>query len=214
MKLFYRKYQNIIETALLLLILMGGCMWKYQEYQIQQAQQGIAEKILRFHVRANSSSSEDQVLKLKVRDAVGSYMQQVLDGVDNMTECRQKVQEHLPEVIQTARQTVLKEGYSYPVTAQIETVGFPQKTYGDYTFPAGDYQALNVIIGSGKGKNWWCVMYPNMCFHGTVYEVVDEEAQKSLKQVLSEDEYDAVLKSGQYRVRFKYLDFLNRFLKE
>ena len=129
-------------------------------------------------------------------------------------ECSLIVQENLAQVIKTAQQAVAQEGYDYSVDARIETVAFPQKTYGNYTFPAGDYQALNVIIGSGKGQNWWCVMYPNMCFHGSVYEIVDEDAEKSLQQVLSGDEYDAVLKSGKYRVRFKYLDFLNRFIKD
>lgn len=213
MKAFFRKYQTYLETVFLLLILAGGCLWRYQEFQMQQMQQEIAEKILRFHVRANSDSKEDQALKLKVRDAVGALMQQELAGVEDRSECVRIVQEHLVQVIQTAEQTVRQEGYTYPVTAQIETVEFPQKTYGSYLFPAGEYQALDVVIGSGKGQNWWCVMYPNMCFHGAVYEVVDADAQKSLKKVLSEDEYDAVLKSGKYRVRFKYLDFLNRFME-
>lgn len=213
MKTFFHKYQTYLETVFLLLILAGGCLWKYQEFQMQQMQQEIAEKILRFHVRANSDSSGDQALKLKVRDAVGALMQQELAGVDDRSECGRIVQEHLTQIIQTAEQTIWQEGYTYPVTAQIETVEFPQKTYGSYIFPAGEYQALDVVIGSGKGQNWWCVMYPNMCFHGAVYEVVDEDAKKSLKKVLSEDEYDAVLKSGKYRVRFKYLDFLNRFME-
>ena len=213
MRAFYRKYHNIIETMLLLCILAGGFYWKYQEYRMQQTQQQIAEKILRFHVRANSNSRADQALKLKVRDAVGAYMQQQLDCVQDIRECSLIVQENLAQVIKTAQQAVAQEGYDYSVDARIETVAFPQKTYGNYTFPAGDYQALNVIIGSGKGQNWWCVMYPNMCFHGSVYEIVDEDAEKSLQQVLSGDEYDAVLKSGKYRVRFKYLDFLNRFIK-
>ncbi len=214
MRAFYRKYHNIIETMLLLCILAGGFYWKYQEYRMQQTQRQIAEKILRFHVRANSNSRADQALKLKVRDAVGAYMQQQLDGVQDIRECSLIVQENLAQVIKTAQQAVAQEGYDYSVDARIETVAFPQKTYGNYTFPAGDYQALNVIIGSGKGQNWWCVMYPNMCFHGSVYEIVDEDAEKSLQQVLSGDEYDAVLKSGKYRVRFKYLDFLNRFIKD
>lgn len=213
MKAFFCKYQTYLETVFLLLILAGGCLWKYQEFQMQQMQQEIAEKILRFHVRANSDSREDQALKLKVRDAIGALMQQELAGVEDRSECGRIVQEHLTQVIQTAEQTVQQEGYTYPVTAQIETVEFPRKTYGSYTFPAGEYQALDVVIGSGKGQNWWCVMYPNMCFHGAVYEVVDDDAQKMLKKVLSEDEYDAVLKSGKYRVRFKYLDFLNRFME-
>lgn len=212
MRAFFRKYQMFWETVFLLLILAGGCLWKYQEYQLQQTQQDIAEKILRFHVRANSDSREDQALKLKVRDAVGTLMQRRLAGVEHLEECDRIVKEHLAEIIDTAERTVRQEGYTYPVTAQIATIDFPQKTYGNYTFPAGAYQALHVVIGSGRGQNWWCVMYPNMCFHDAVYEVVDKEAEKSLQRVLSKDEYDAVLKSGKYRIRFKYLDFLNRFL--
>ncbi len=213
MRAFFRKYQMFWETIFLLLILAGGCLWKYQEYQLQQTQLEIAEKVLRFHVRANSDSREDQALKLKVRDAIGTLMQRRLVGVDQLDECSRIVNENLAEIIDTAERTVRQEGYTYPVTAQVATVEFPQKTYGNYTFPAGAYQALNVVIGSGRGQNWWCVMYPNMCFHDAVYEVVDEEAEKSLQRVLSEDEYDAVLKSGKYRIRFKYLDFLNRFMK-
>lgn len=213
MRAFFRKYQMFWETIFLLLILAGGCLWKYQEYQLQQTQLEIAEKVLRFHVRANSDSREDQALKLKVRDAIGTLMQRRLVGVDQLDECGRIVNENLAEIIDTAEKTVRQEGYTYPVTAQVATVEFPQKTYGNYTFPAGAYQALNVVIGSGRGQNWWCVMYPNMCFHDAVYEVVDEEAEKSLQRVLSEDEYDAVLKSGKYRIRFKYLDFLNRFMK-
>ncbi len=213
MRAFFRKYQMLWETIFLLLILAGGCLWKYQEYQLQQTQLEIAEKVLRFHVRANSDSREDQALKLKVRDAIGTLMQRRLVGVDQLDECGRIVNENLAEIIDTAEKTVRQEGYTYPVTAQVATVEFPQKTYGNYTFPAGAYQALNVVIGSGRGQNWWCVMYPNMCFHDAVYEVVDEEAEKSLQRVLSEDEYDAVLKSGKYRIRFKYLDFLNRFMK-
>lgn len=213
MRAFFRKYQMFLETIFLLLILAGGCLWKYQEYQLQQTQLEIAEKVLRFHVRANSDSREDQALKLKVRDAIGTLMQRRLVGVDQLDECSRIVNENLAEIIDTAERTVRQEGYTYPVTAQVATVEFPQKTYGNYTFPAGAYQALNVVIGSGRGQNWWCVMYPNMCFHDAVYEVVDEEAEKSLQRVLSEDEYDAVLKSGKYRIRFKYLDFLNRFMK-
>ncbi len=213
MRAFFRKYQMLWETIFLLLILAGGCLWKYQEYQLQQTQLEIAEKVLRFHVRANSDSREDQALKLKVRDAIGTLMQRRLVGVDQLDECGRIVNENLAEIIDTAEKTVRQEGYTYPVTAQVATVEFPQKTYGNYTFPAGAYQALNVVIGSGRGQNWWCVMYPTICFHDAVYEVVDEEAEKSLQRVLSEDEYDAVLKSGKYRIRFKYLDFLNRFMK-
>lgn len=212
MKAFFQKHQHLCETLFLLLILAGGCLWKYEEWKLQQTQQEIAGKILRFHVRANSDSSADQALKLKVRDAVGAMMRQYLADADDRTQCESIVREQMPRIMQTAEQVIAQEGYTYPVTAQIQTVAFPQKTYGDYVFPAGEYEALHIVIGSGKGRNWWCVMYPNLCFHGAVYDVSDAEAEKNLKQVLSEEEYDAVLKSGKYKIRFKYLDFLNRFL--
>ena len=211
MKAFFQKYGKVLETVFLLVILAGGCLWKYQEWKLQQTLQEIAQKVLRFHVRANSDSREDQALKLRVRDAVGAMMQQVLEGVEDVAECSRIVEANLAAVVDTAQQTVYEEGYTYTVSAQMESTEFPQKAYGNYIFPAGEYQALNVVIGSGKGRNWWCVMYPNLCFHDAVYEVVDEEAEKTLQRVLSEDEYDAVLKSGEYRIRFKYLDFLNRF---
>ena len=202
MKAFFQKYGKVLETVFLLVILAGGCLWKYQEWKLQQTQQEIAQKVLRFHVRANSDSREDQALKLRVRDAVGAMMQQVLEGVEDVAECSRIVEANLAAVVDTAQQTVYEEGYTYTVSAQMESTEFPQKAYGNYIFPAGEYQALNVVIGSGKGRNWWCVMYPNLCFHDAVYEVVDEEAEKTLQRVLSVDEYDAVLISGDYRIRF------------
>ena len=209
MRAFYRKYHNIIETMLLLCILAGGFYWKYQEYRMQQTQQQIAEKILRFHVRANSNSRADQALKLKVRDAVGAYMQQQLDGVQDIRECSLIVQENLAQVIKTAQQAVAQEGYDYSVDARIETVAFPQKTYGNYTFPAGDYQALNVIIGSGKGQNWWCVLYPKLCFIDSTHGVMPEESCLELKNLLPEDDFDAVMASEpRIHIRFKLLEFL------
>lgn len=199
-----------LETALLIAVLAAGCLWTAHTYIQHQTQQQIAEKILRFHVRANSDSKQDQVLKLKVRDAVGAYIQQALDGTEDLQACIRIVQSRLLELTQVVEQVVANEGYHYPVTAHIAQTKFPEKSYGNYTFPAGTYQALNVIIGNGEGQNWWCVMYPNMCFHGAVYEVVDKEADKSLQRVLSEDEYHAVLKSGKYKIKWKCIDYVKK----
>lgn len=199
-----------LETALLIAVLASGGLWISHTYILHRTQHQIAEKILRFHVRANSDSKQDQALKLKVRDAVGTYMQQTLAGTEDLKECIQVVQSRLSDLVEVAQQTVAQEGYDYPVTARIAQTKFPEKSYGDYIFPAGMYQALNVVIGNGEGQNWWCVMYPNMCFHGAVYEVVDEEAGKSLQRVLSEDEYDAVLKSGKYKIKWKCVDFVKK----
>ncbi|MBO5070716.1 MAG: stage II sporulation protein R [Roseburia sp.] len=202
---FRKKIWYIIAgTGVFLLFLTG-----MQYAKRLQLQQEIAEKILRFHVLANSDTEADQNLKLAVRDAVGSKMGALLSGASSKEECETIINNHINEIVATAMQVVAKEGYNYGVQASLSDVDFPVKTYGSYTFPAGRYEALEVVIGEGAGHNWWCVMYPNMCFSGSVYEVVDEEAEESLQEVLSPEEYEAVLQSGEYEVQFKYLTFLN-----
>jgi stage II sporulation protein R len=123
--------------------------------------------------------------------------------------CEEIVTAHLDEIVTIAEKVVAEEGYDYEVTAALKEVDFPVKTYGAYTFPAGKYEALKVTIGSGSGHNWWCVMYPNMCFSGSVYEVVEEDAGEALKEVLTKEEYEEVFSGGKVKVEFKYLTFLN-----
>ena len=176
-------------------------------------QHDISEKVLRFHVLANSDDEADQNLKLAVRDAVGSYMQKKLAGVDDLEECEQIVNGNLDQIREVAAETIAQNGYDYDVTAELEYTSFPIKSYGSYTFPAGEYEALRVVIGEGKGHNWWCVMYPNMCFSGSMYEVVDEQAGEKLREVLTTEEYEKVLAEGNYQIQLKYFSFLNPYLK-
>lgn len=176
-------------------------------------QHDISEKVLRFHVLANSDDEADQNLKLAVRDAVGSYMQKKLAGVDDLEECEQIVNGNLDQIREVAAETIAQNGYDYDVTAELEYTSFPVKSYGSYTFPAGEYEALRVVIGEGKGHNWWCVMYPNMCFSGSMYEVMDEQAGEKLREVLTTEEYEKVLAEGNYQIQLKYFSFLNPYLK-
>ena len=113
MKVFFQKYRNYFDAAILLTFFAFGCIWMYHTYESQQTQLHIAEKILRFHVRANSNSNEDQELKLKVRDAVGAYINQELAGTGSLKECTQAVQNHLPDIIHTAEKIIEKEGGQY-----------------------------------------------------------------------------------------------------
>ena len=103
-----------------------------------------------------------------------------------------------------------ENGFAYPVQAELTECHFPIKTYGDYTFPAGNYDALKITIGEGEGQNWWCVLYPNMCFENSMYEVVGENAEKELRKVLDEEEYQAVLSSGDYEVRFWFFELFDK----
>ena len=177
-------------------------------------QQAISDKVLRFHVLANSDSEADQNLKLAVRDAVGSFMQEKLTDVENLEECELVVRQSLGEIEEAAAETIAENGYDYDVTAELEHTSFPVKNYGSYTFPAGDYEALRIVIGEGNGHNWWSVMYPNMCFSDSMYEVVDKEAGEKLREVLTTEEYEKVLAEGDYQVRMKYFSWLNPYLEK
>ncbi len=172
-------------------------------------QPSIASKILRFHVLANSDSKSDQEVKAKVRDAVGTYLGPLLEEADDIEETRKIVNDHMEEIIEVSKQTLRENGYDYAVEASVTHTDFPEKKYGSYTFPKGTYEALEIIIGEGEGKNWWCVLYPNMCFKGSVYEVVEDEAGEELREVLSAWEYADVFDSGEVELRWKALEYFS-----
>lgn len=200
------KKKSIIGYIIGILLMMVGVMGGFYGRQ-KILQEQIAEKVLRFHVLANSNSEEDQKLKLQVRDAIGGLLQEKMAQVENREECEQFITEWIPKIEQTAAAVIEENGYDYSVCARLEETDFPVKTYGAYTFPAGRYEALRVTIGEGAGENWWCVLYPNMCFENSMYEVVDERGEKALREVLDEKEYEAVLKEGNYQIRLRLLDF-------
>lgn len=169
-------------------------------------QKSIAGKILRFHVLANSDSEADQNVKKQVRDAVGAYIEPYLLECENIEETRATVNDHMDEIIAVSKETLAANGFTYGASAELTHTDFPEKTYGDYTFPEGNYEALEITLGDGAGHNWWCVLYPNMCFRGSVYEVVEDEAKENLKEVLTPDEYKSIFDSGKYEIKLKILD--------
>lgn len=190
----------------------AACVLLSTTIQTKSMQRNMAQKVLRFHVLANSDSREDQALKLKVRDQVGTLMAEKLKDADSLEESERIVKANLNLIENCAADVISAEGYAYPVSAALENCTFPEKTYGTYTFPGGVYEALRVVIGSGEGHNWWCVMYPNLCFSGSMYQV-DEQSGEKLQAELTNEEYAAVLQSGDYKVRFKILRFMNRVLE-
>ena len=200
------KKKSVIGYIIGILLMMVGVMGGFYGRK-NIVQERIAEKVVRFHVLANSNSEEDQKLKLQVRDAIGGLLQEKMAQVENREECEKFITEWIPKIEQTAAAVIEENGYDYSVCARLEETDFPVKTYGAYTFPAGRYEALRVTIGEGAGENWWCVLYPNMCFENSMYEVVDERGEKALREVLDEKEYEAVLKEGNYQIRLRILDF-------
>lgn len=146
-----------------------------------------------------------------MRDAIGNYLAPQLEEARDLSDTKNIVTRHMDEIVTVAEETLEKEGYSYGASARLATVDFPVKTYGSYTFPAGEYEALEITLGEGNGHNWWCVLYPNMCFQGTVYEVVEEEADEALREVLTPEEYADVFNERNYQIRFRFAEVLQKW---
>lgn len=179
-------------------------------------QKDIASKIIRFHVIANSDSKSDQALKLKVRDKVLEYMQPKLKNSKSVDESREIIRKSNNEIITIAEDVIKKNGYNYTVKTTLSNENFPIKTYGNITLPQGKYEAYRIIIGNGEGQNWWCVMFPPLCFVDiTKGEVSYKETEKDMKKVLSPEEYkmidNQISNSGDknsIKVKFKILELL------
>lgn len=170
-------------------------------------QQGIAHEIIRFHVLANSDSDEDQQLKLKVKGDVVNALAPILKDVTTVEEARRLLNSNMDLVKATALETIQENGYSYPVSVTFEQTYFPLKIYGEFTFPPGTYEALKVQIGAAKGQNWWCVMFPQLCFIDSTYSIVDKESEKKLQRLLTDKEYESLLnKKTPVKIRLKLLE--------
>lgn len=200
-----------VSIALLLLIYTTVYMGWDKMQAVASIQEGIAEEIIRFHVIANSDSEEDQQLKLKVKETIVAELSKSLEKSKSIEESRNIIKENLSAIVDIAEAKILEEGYDYKVTAQLEPAYFPTKTYGDMTFPSGTYEALRVKIGKSEGKNWWCVMYPPLCFVDGTYSVVPDDSKDKLKHVLTEREYSELVTSGKVKVKpkLKIVEFLN-----
>ena len=147
------------------------------------------ERLLRFHIRANSDSKEDQEVKQKVKDAVLNYLNPYLSQASSKEESKKIISAHMYEIMDVARNTLADNGYSYRVRVYFSKEQFPVKKYGQFVFPAGRYEALRIDIGEAKGHNWWCMMYPALCFVDETYAYVPEKSKEQLKSMLSQEEF-------------------------
>ena len=169
----------------------------------------ISDSVFRLHVIANSDSNEDQSLKYKVRDNLLKYMNNICSDCSSKQEAIDLVTEHQEEFKQVALDTIKKEGYSYNVKINIGNFEFPTKQYGDISLPAGYYDALIVEIGEAKGRNWWCVMFPSLCFIDVSSGIVPEESKEELQNILSDDEYSIISDNSDngIKLKFKLIEF-------
>ena len=136
--------------------------WHTQNAKVVEAYN--ADNLIRFHVIANSDAEADQTLKLKVRDKIVQAMTPSFSQACNIDEARTVVKDNLGRINDVAVKEIQKDGKDYPVQVSLGNYMFPTKTYGDLTLQAGEYEAVRVVIGEGKGANWWCVLFPPLCF--------------------------------------------------
>ena len=171
-------------------------------------QRALAENVIRLHVIANSDSEADQTLKLQVRDKILEQADSLYPvGADTVT-ARQSIEANLPQLARAGQRVVEEYGYDYPVTAAVKEVWFPTKQYEDFALPAGNYTALQIVIGEGSGQNWWCVVFPPLCL-GAVTEQVEVAEQAGHftpgQTALITGE------SGGYVVKFKAMELWENF---
>lgn len=185
----FAKGMIILLSLVIAALVTWFWMWRSGLAAQAKMQEHLASEVLRFHILANSDSDSDQKLKLTIRDQILDYLEvRMPEGLD-VTGTKRWMRRHVDDLEELGRKAAAEEGFDYPVTAAVTTCWFPDRTYGDLTFPAGNYEALRVEIGDAKGHNWWCVLYPGLCFFDSVNVVVPEKSRETLQNVLTEEEY-------------------------
>jgi stage II sporulation protein R len=171
----------------------------------------VSSKLIRFHVLANSDSAEDQSLKLKVKDEILKIISQELNKCTTIEQSRQVLKNNDAKIRKAAERIIKENGYNYKVNTSLSKESFPVKTYGVVTLPQGNYEAYRILIGNAGGQNWWCVMFPPLCFIDiTKGEVADEKTVAEMKKVLNEEEFDFINnESNNIQLKFKAVELFN-----
>ena len=208
------KSQIILYSVMLFIVL--GLMVGYaysQSCKINTFSNDYKENLIRFHVLANSDSEEDQALKLKVRDKVISYLKPKLEDSESISQS-EKIILNEKDI---CKETIKQNGYNYDVSINLGYSKFPTKQYSSVVLPAGEYKSLKIIIGKGQGKNWWCVMFPPLCFVDEQNNVIDKETDEKLKKVLTKDEYELIVEKDKkninnLQIKFKIVEVFQKIL--
>ena len=172
----------------------------------------IESKVFRLHIIANSDSNEDQNLKYQVRDNIISYINDICKDVSSKEEVINLVKSHMVDLKQISDRTIIENNLNYTSNVEIGNYKFPTKNYGDITLPSGYYDALEIKLGSNSGQNWWCVLYPSLCFFDISSGSVPESSKEELKSNLSDEEYALISEdTTTYNCKFKLVELFNNF---
>lgn len=174
----------------------------------------ISKEVIRFHVVANSDTTDDQLLKQKVRDEVIGFIEPLIEECESVEDTRYIIKGSLPIIKEISEEVIEDWGKDYQVYVALDKANFPTKSYGDVVLPAGEYEACRIVIGEGKGENWWCVMYPPLCYLDVATGVVPLEGKEQLEKELNEEQYNLLTnkEDKNYEIRFKLVESINSLM--
>lgn len=206
---FIKKHINAIVYITSLILLVSIYLYCGTKAYARNLSEDLSDQVIRFHVLANSDRTEDQLLKENVRDAVLSYMEPKLKYAKDQEESREILNNNLENITKVAEQIIANWDKDYTVYTELTHEDFPTKSYGDITFPAGNYEACRIVIGEGKGQNWWCVMFPPLCYVDAATGVVPREGKEELKANLTQEQYEIVAYQSEkpYQIKFKLMEW-------
>lgn len=170
----------------------------------------IANAVVRLHIVANSNSDADQKLKLQIRDRILRDTAHIFNRTDNSGQALDLARKSSGFIKEIAEDEIRRLGFDYNVTISVGETFFPTKVYGDIALPSGKYNAVTIRIGQAKGENWWCVMYPPLCFTDGIVSV-SENAKKQLKSSLSPSEYRLITENSEsvpVEIKFKIVELI------
>lgn len=182
-------------------------------FYVDAVSSDISDSVFRLHVIANSDSKEDQKLKYKVRDKVLEYMNLISKNCTSKEDVINLAKTHQEEFKNIAQSVIKENGYNYNVNIYIGKYDFPTKTYGDISFPAGNYDCLRIEIGESQGQNWWCVMFPPLCFVDVTSGIVPEDSKSLMQNNLTDEEYSIISDnhSPDIQIKFGLIEMFNNF---
>ena len=199
-----RLFKRFLLLIILFLFYTFICAFSYAS----SVSSDIADNVFRLHIVANSDTDEDQNLKLIVRDNILNYMKEIASSVSSKEEAVEIITSHLDDFYNIAIDTIRNAGYDYDVTLSVGQFDFPTKEYGDISLPAGIYDALRIEIGEAQGHNWWCVMFPTLCFVDVSSGSLDEGSKGVLEDNLSDEEFSLISDdSADVKFKFKVVEF-------
>lgn len=199
-----RLFKRFLLLIVLFLFYTFICAFSYAS----SVSSDIADNVFRLHIIANSDTDEDQNLKLIVRDNILNYMKEIASSVSSKEEAVEIITSHLDDFYNIAIDTIRNAGYDYDVNLSVGQFDFPTKEYGDISLPAGIYDALRIEIGEAQGHNWWCVMFPTLCFVDVSSGSLDEGSKGVLEDNLSDEEFSLISDdSADVKFKFKVVEF-------